>query len=95
VNKRTRAKPSNVCVMLHALTVKPHSYADLAAISGLSMPTVSAWVKQLHALKMVHISEWGGERNTLKLFLWGKAPDAKKPEAMTAAQRVAKMRNKK
>ena len=81
-----------------ALSLRAHSYAELEAITGLKHSVVAKHIRTLRDYKIVHVGDWGrdGDLGThYPLFAWGEKPDAKRPPALTAAQRVAKSRARK
>ena len=82
-----------------ALTLRPHSYAELGAITGLKHRVISNHIGNLRGFKIVHVGDWGrdGDLGThYPLFAWGDKPDAARPPALSAAERMAKSRaNKK
>jgi DNA-binding transcriptional ArsR family regulator len=78
-----------------ALSLRPHSYAELEAITGLKHSVVAKHIRTLREFKIAHVGDWGrdGDLGTrYPLFAWGDKPDVPRPPALTAAQRMAKSR---
>lgn len=93
--KRTRIVEKHRLQMHAALVKRPHSYAELATLTGLAHETVERYVLRLRDLKSVHIADWGPSKIgslIVPCFAWGNKPDKVRPAAMTAAQRMAKTR---
>jgi hypothetical protein len=91
----TERKPMTPKISLHlieAMKVRPHSYDELVAISGLERPTVARFIKSTRDLKMVHLGAWAPDSrgySTVQQFAYGDKPDVPRPVAKSAAERMA------
>lgn len=96
---RKRLTEAKRMLLQKTLALRPHSYAELEAITDLQHKVIARYIKDMRELKAVHIAGWqrpDGPGRDVMLFAWGDKPDAKPLAAMTAAQRMAKSRaNKK
>lgn len=96
---RHRLTEEKRLLIQRALALRPHSYAELEAIAGLKHSVVANHIRNLRSFKLVHVGDWGrdGDLGTrYPLFSWGDKPDAIRPPALSAAERMAKSRaNKK
>lgn len=79
-----------------ALGLAPQSLEDLVAVSGLSKPTVTRYVKELCEAKMAHVSGWARDARdypTIRQFSAGFKPDVPVPlTTRTAADRMRNLR---
>lgn len=90
-----RNTPATSHHMQTALMAGKHTYADLAAISGLARPTVARWVKALKTVKAIHISGWAEDergRPLVMQFSWGNKKDVPRPGAKGSAERQRRYR---
>lgn len=74
---------------------KPHTYQQLADKLKTSYELVARYVKKLYDADAVHVHGWAegkDGRHTVAIISWGKAADAPRPPADTAAQRMARTR---
>lgn len=59
------------------------SLDELVAISGLSKPVVTKYVRELQALQMVHVAGWADDARgypTIRKYSWGQQFDAPCPK---------------
>lgn len=71
--------------------------SELSEESGLSIPTVRKYLKELHKYNVIHISRYVKDKRgnmTVKSWALGDKPDAKKPRRVTPKQACAKYRAK-
>ena len=98
VKTRKTLTPTNTLQMQTALRAKPHSLDDLTAVAGLAKGTVTRFVRELQAGRMVHIAAWGRDTRgypTIKKYAMGDKPDALCPKKNeTSAVRMAALRAK-
>lgn len=93
--KQIRCTPELAQRMKSALMARPHSMADLRAITGLSEFAVRRWLKTMRAVDVVHVCRWGEDergRAVTPIYTWGAGPDAVRRQPATAAERMAATR---
>ena len=99
VMTRKMLTPTNTVRMQSAMAVKPQSLKDLTLVSGLAMPTVTRFVRELQTAKMVHVGGWGRDARdypTIEQYSWGQGADAICPRKNeTSTVRMAAIRAKK
>lgn len=80
------------------LTAKAHSYEELAKRTKLSYHAVARHLRKLRAVKgVLFIEAWDEDRTGRPFtpkFRWGTGKDAVKPAPLTAAQRMARTRQR-
>lgn len=92
---RKRLTEESRLLVQKALRLRPHSYAELQAITGLKHSVMSHYIRNLREQEIVHVGDWGRDGDFgphHPLFAWGKKADVARPPALTAAQRMAKSR---
>lgn len=93
---RKRVGPTGICALIRALIRGPHTLTELAEVADVSKPLVSAWVKEMRSgLPLAYIAEWKADSRgyfTVPAFRWGCEPDAPRPPAKSARQRVSEWR---
>ena len=83
--------------MVSSMVFAPCTASYLAERSGLSAQTVRHYLKALHNARAIHISDWeedphGGR--TIRAYMVGDLPDAKKPQPIDNKVACAKYRAK-
>lgn len=84
--------------MLRALSVRPHSYAELMSITGWTRPTVQKYLDTLREEKTVRIAQWAEDSRghpVVPLFANGAAADApRQGRSTTSTERMRRMRER-
>lgn len=97
--KRKMLTPTNTVQMQLAMMSTPQSLKDLSLASGLAMPTVTRFVRELQSLKAVHVGDWARDARgypTIEQYTWGPGVNAVCPRKNeTSAVRMAAIRAKK
>lgn len=97
---RKTLTPTATARMQEALRSAPYSLDDLVAISGLSKPVVTRYVKELYEAnpKMVYVADWGRDRRgypTIRKYQLGAAQDMACPRTdRTAKERMRDLRDR-
>ena len=76
---RKTLTPVNTVQMQLAMVSGPQSLSDLSLISGLAKPTVTRFVRELQAVKMVHVGSWARDARgypTIEQYTWGPGGNA-------------------
>jgi len=92
--RMTRAQ---IVSLVALLTKRPCTARDLQRHLNISRTTANDWLRELRKQGCVRVAGYSYQRaNGFRspMYEWGKGPDELKPAPMTAAQRVAKMRDK-
>lgn len=90
-----------VVALVRALHIKPHTIAELSAISGMEERAVSGWINALRdsAPAMVMVGDWKEDalgRRTIAAYCWGLCGvDMPKPAPLSRAQITARYRQNK
>lgn len=77
---------------------EPPTTNEVAEVCALPPRTAAAILQRMRVLKRVHVAQWSQDtlgRWNLMRFGPGDAPDAERPAAMTAVQRVQRHRKQK
>lgn len=100
--KKLRLNPTLAAriTLLRDLTSGGYSIEELAERSGLSYKSVQEFTHHLHCVqpKVIHVEEWRETTHgyaIIPIYKWGNERDARRPPALTAAQRQQRYRDKK
>lgn len=96
--QRRRLNVATALRMQQAMAVRPHSFDELSAISGLAHRPTQRWVAQMREAKGAHLAEWKREPTSgqwVAYFSFGPGVDAPRPPPASAAQRKANERRRK
>ena len=83
----------------HLLRRQDSTVQEISDEIHLSKRWAYDYVKYLHENKLIHIADWrkevrsNGAWSHIPIYCWGKAKDAKKPEALTSAEISRRYRN--
>lgn len=70
----------------------PRTYRELSEISGLPLPSIRRWVKNLQAAGFAHVAGYAPDRAGrmfVPMWAWGAGADAARPgPRRTAAERM-------
>lgn len=86
-----------VGTMIAALCEAPYSAQELAELSGLTIQTVRHYLNTLKKVGAVHIAEWHEDPHgarSIRAYMVGNNPDAKKPQPISSKVASAKYRAK-
>lgn len=98
---RKRAGAKAVAAMILAMAVRPQTYADLVKLTGLSQPTISAWIREMRNTnpKLVWVGRWDDDTRgipCIPAFMFGiGGMDMPRPPGKPPKQRVAEYRQRK
>lgn len=77
------------------LEKQAQTYADLNTATGLSYEILGRYIRELRALKVVHVTgyvESEQQGRPVTQFAWGDKPDVVRPAPLTSAQRMQRTR---
>ncbi len=95
---RKRLTPVASAKMQEAMRKKALSLRNLAEVSGLAMPVVTKYVRQLQGAEMAFVADWEADSRgymTIEKYKFGKGEDVPCPKSTrTAADRMKDVRAK-
>lgn len=97
--RRSRITATSQAAILRLLVDGPHSIKELVEETGVSRQTITGYITHLRKKKLVHVQEWiklsVGVRATAFYRFAPDKKDAKRPPAMTQAEKDQRYRTKK
>ena len=96
--RQLKVNAMSLGILMRALHEGPHSYKELAEITGLHYATIRDWVNALHDQGVVHIAAYerdARDRDSVRLWQYGIDKRDAKKRKLTGAQRQARQREKK